>query len=84
VNGGYFFPAVFFGKLESVFDNTPAAGFGDRLDADSRVLPDFGAALFGKEFNHLFRLRLAFFKLDAGIEVFRILPDNHDIDIAVG
>ncbi|MNF58425.1 hypothetical protein D3C84_399800 [compost metagenome] len=71
--------------LQGLARQTLSAFLGNRLDADTAVLveTDLGNPhFFLEELDDLVRFRRAGFPLDAGINIFGILPEDGHVDVA--
>ena len=66
---------------EGVADDSLGPGDADRLDRDARVFLDLAAGLPEDQFPKMGRAGGADVELDAGVEIFRVLPDDHEIDV---
>lgn len=81
--GSHLFAAMLFGVVERKADNAVGAGNRNRFNGNARIGTNHARALSSTKIDEALRFGRAFFEFDAGIEVFRILANNNEVDIFV-
>ena len=74
---------MLFGVVERKANNAVGAGNRNRFNGNARIGPNHARALSSTKIDEALRFGRAFFEFDAGIEVFRILANNNEVDIFV-
>jgi hypothetical protein len=67
--------------LDRGADQALGAGLGDRLDADARVFANVPAEVLLEDLDEALGLGGALLDLEAGVDVFGVLPEDHHVDL---
>jgi hypothetical protein len=81
VDGRDALPSVDTGVAERVPDDPLGPGDADRLDRDSGVLLDLSFRFAKDQLPEVQRAGRADVEFDARVEILRVLPDDHEIDV---
>jgi hypothetical protein len=83
VDRGHLAAAVLAGIVEGELDDAPRSRDRDGLHRDPRVEPETGVAVVLDPVDQVARVRAPLLELDPGVEVFRVLAHDDEVDILV-